>query len=307
MAIDRNLFAFLAVAETGNLTAAAEQLHLAQPSLTKRLKLLEDEYGARLFERHPRGMTLTPVGRVLMDHAKRIEQRYIQAREAIDAEKTNKLERLKIGAGPLFQRALLANAFDTLRQEFPETLLELRADVHEQNLPLLRHGHLDVVFGALITEIDEDDIEAIGLLKVHLGALAHLDHALHGKTSVTIRDLAACPWILYSNDKDTSSMVRGYFVRNGLTPPTFSIRTSSYEFGLDMVAKGNYIMPIPAELDQFLRPSGMRVLPLDEPIDRFISGAYVRSSTLAYPVVRRLLELIRQKANELQIQLTPKL
>ncbi|WP_319529847.1 LysR family transcriptional regulator [uncultured Cohaesibacter sp.] len=302
MAIDRNLVAFLAVAESGNLTSAAEQLHLAQPSLTKRLKLLEEEYDARLFERHPRGMVLTPAGRVLLDHAKRIEQRYIQAHEAVAAEKSNKLERLKIGAGPLFQRALLANAFNTLRQEYPETSLDLRADVHMLNLPLLRHGQLDIVFGAIVHSIVEEDIEAIGLLKVNLGALARLDHDLHQKKHVTARDLAAVPWILYSDDEETTAMVRGFFVRNGLTPPAFDIRTSSYEFGLDLVGTGRFIMPIPAELDSFLRPGGMRVLSLDAPLDRFVAGAYVRSSTLAYPVVRRLLELVRQEANKLKAQ-----
>ncbi len=293
MAIDKNLTAFLVVAETGNLTTAAERLGLAQPSLTKRLKLLEEEYGTRLFDRQPRGMLLTPIGRELLDHAKRIEQRYLQAREAIEAEKTNRLEVLRIGAGPLFRRAYLVGAFDRLRTEHPETRLELRADVHLQNLPLLRHGELDIVFGALAADIDEEDIDTVEIVSAHLGAIANSDHPLHRQEQVSARDLVEIPWVLYSNDAETTAMVRGFFVRNALNPPEFSVTTSSYEFGLDLVATGNYVMPVPMELDQYLLATGMRSLPLEMPIDHFVAGAYVRRSSLSYPVVRRLLDLVR--------------
>lgn len=296
MAIDKNLAAFLVVAETGNLTTAAEHLGLAQPSLTKRLKLLEEEYGTRLFDRHPRGMFLTPIGRELLDHARRIEQRYLQAREAIEAEKTNRLDVLRIGAGPLFRRTYLVSAFEQLRIEHPETQLELRADVHLQNLPLLRHGELDLVFGALASDIAEEDIVTVDIVPAHLGALAKLDHPLHRLEKVGARHLVDIPWVLYSNDSETTSMVRGFFVRNGLNPPDFAVQTTSYEFGLDLVATGKYIMPVPMELDPFLEASGMRSIPLETPIDQFTAGAYVRRSSLSYPVVRRLLDLVHVQA-----------
>lgn len=304
MSIDRNLIAFLTVVETGNLTLAAEKLRLAQPSLTKRLKLLEDEYGARFFDRHPRGMLLTPTGRAFLDHARRIEQRYIQAREAIEAEKSNSLDSLKIGAGPLYRRAYLVSAFDQILEEYPETSLDLRADVHLQNLPLLRHGELDIVFGALVSDFDEEDIETIPIIATHLGALARSDHPLHTKSDVTAMDLVKIPWVLYSHDQETTAMVRGYFVRNGLNPVNFAIRTSSYEFGLDLVSTGKYIMPVPTELNAFLEPSRMKTLPMASPIDKFTSGAYVRRSTLSYPITRRLIELVRQNAQNVKNQLS---
>ncbi|SNS85205.1 LysR family transcriptional regulator [Tropicimonas sediminicola] len=297
MAMDKNLVAFLVVAETGNLTEAAKRLGLAQPSLTKRLKLLEDEYGTRLFDRQPRGMFLTPIGRELLDHAKRIEQRYVQAREAIEAEKSNRLDVLRVGAGPLFRRAFLVPAFERLRQEHPETRLEIRADVHLQNLPHLRHGELDIVFGALASDIDEEDIDTVEIVSAHLGALASVDHPLHRKDRVSAGDLAGIPWVLYSNDAETTAMVRGFFVRNALNPPEFAVTTSSYEFGLDLVATGKFIMPAPMELDPNLSALGMRSLPLADPIDSFLAGAYVRRSSLSYPVVRRLLDLVCQMAS----------
>ncbi len=63
---------FVAVAEEGNVGRAAQRLRVAQPPLSRQIRALEDDIGAQLFERTPRGMTLLPSGRVFLDHARGI-------------------------------------------------------------------------------------------------------------------------------------------------------------------------------------------------------------------------------------------
>src|SRR5260221_12648412 len=67
----RHLRYFVAVAEAGSLTVAAEQrLHTSQPSLSRQIRDLEDEVGAQLLKRGARGIELTPAGRALLPHAR---------------------------------------------------------------------------------------------------------------------------------------------------------------------------------------------------------------------------------------------
>jgi DNA-binding transcriptional LysR family regulator len=79
----RQLKALLAIADTGSMTKAAEMLNIVQPAVSRQLKLLEEDVGVVLFERHRMGMQLTPDGEILAAYARRVLQELERARGEI--------------------------------------------------------------------------------------------------------------------------------------------------------------------------------------------------------------------------------
>jgi LysR family nitrogen assimilation transcriptional regulator len=76
---------FVAVAETKNMSRASERLRVAQPALSRQIRSLEEELGARLFARTPRGMLLSAEGELFLAHARRILEEIGRARAAMTA------------------------------------------------------------------------------------------------------------------------------------------------------------------------------------------------------------------------------
>jgi len=117
----RQLSAFLAVAESGSATRAAEMLHIVQPAVSRNIRLLEEEIGQPLFNRQRHGMTLTNAGVILADHARRAIRELDEARA-----------RLVPGAGAVTGTVavgFLPSTCDVLATGFIQRLATLHPDV----------------------------------------------------------------------------------------------------------------------------------------------------------------------------------
>jgi DNA-binding transcriptional LysR family regulator len=290
--MDRNLITFVVLAETGNMTVAADRLNITQPTLTKRLQQLELHYHCKLFERLPRGVKLTPLGEALLPFARSIKETYLQADEAVDAVKSDHLEEIRVGAGPLFHLRYLGKAFETLREEFPNTRIRLTADLNTRNLPGLRTGSLDLVFGTNQYLGPSDHVRFVPLTMVDQGLVVSVDHPLTKLHVVDPVSLQKINWIVYSDTADNEEMMIAYFSSQGLSPPNIVVETTSFSLGLQMVADSPLTMTIPVQLEPILDQSRLKVLQPDPPISRKAAGAFVRNSSMGFPAIARLIEIV---------------
>src|SRR5215469_690026 len=135
----RHLRYFVAVAEAGSLTVAAQrELHTSQPSLSRQIRDLEDEVGAQLLTRSARGIELTPAGRAFLDHARSVLSQVAAAAEAA--------RRMAHPAKPCFVMGFLTGheltwmpeALRILRDELPN----VDVMISSQYSPLLADGLL---------------------------------------------------------------------------------------------------------------------------------------------------------------------
>ncbi len=146
----KQLRAFLTVADTGNVTRAAEVLHLVQPAVSRQIQLLEQDIGAPLFVRERHGMVLTAAGRALLGYARRAMLELDRARAEI-ASATE-------GIGGLVTLGLLPSTIDilsgplvaSLAQSYPGIRLRLATGYAGTLLEWLQSGDIDaaLLYGA---------------------------------------------------------------------------------------------------------------------------------------------------------------
>jgi len=143
----RHLRYFIAVAEEGSLTVAAEKrLHTAQPSLSRQMRDLEADVGAQLMQRHARGIELTAAGRVFLDHARIALLQIDAAREAARRAARPAMATFGIGFLTGFEMEWMAPAMTLLQERLPSLELTITSQQSPDLAAGLMQGRLDVAF-----------------------------------------------------------------------------------------------------------------------------------------------------------------
>ena len=185
-----HLRAFIAVADCGQLTRAAERLHLSQPAVSHQIKMLEEALGQRLFERTASGMELTPVGRQLIEQAQRVLAAAEELKQSARALHGHVSGRLRIGtlSDPQFIRL----------GEF-----------------LARDGSLDASF--YVGDIGHENVAGLRLGEMSVCVVAPAEWAprvLHADWDA----IAAMPWILPPRSSSFSPLLGELFGKHRAQP-----------------------------------------------------------------------------------------
>jgi LysR family transcriptional regulator, hca operon transcriptional activator len=190
----RHLRYFVAVAEEGSLTVAAQKrLHTAQPSLSRQIHDLELELGVQLLIRGPRGIELTAAGRVFLDHARvallQVEAAGEAARRAAQPARAS----FAIGFLTGYEMDWLPAVMEILRAELPST----EVVIHSQDSPDLAvgliRGKIDLAF--LRPEKQAPGLKFLPLRKDPLIVVMPRDHALAARSSIRPQDIAGHTFI----------------------------------------------------------------------------------------------------------------
>ena len=153
----RQLNDFMAVAETRHLGRAAEKLRRSQPPLTRQIQQLEAELDVQLFRRTPRGMELTQAGEELLRDARNIRSLVAQASQRAQRAGRGQAGWLDVGVYGSSIFGLVPQVLSAFHAAHPEVEVVLHHAQTPAQLPALRQGRVQLVFGRLLP--DESDIE----------------------------------------------------------------------------------------------------------------------------------------------------
>ncbi|TVQ60840.1 MAG: LysR family transcriptional regulator [Phycisphaerales bacterium] len=147
---------FVAAAEAGSITRAADRCRVSQPTLSQQLQRLEASLGHSLFDRLGRGVALTPAGAALLPRARRILAEADDAREHLAGEVERGVGTLRLGAIPTIAPYVLPSVIARLRRRFPSAGVEVREDLTEALVERLASGELDAAI--VSTPIDHHGV-----------------------------------------------------------------------------------------------------------------------------------------------------
>lgn len=284
--MDKQLSAFLAIAQTGTTTSAAKKLNVAQSAITKRIANLEHELGTALFLRGHRGMSLTEAGRLFMSHATRIEREYRDGKDEVSAIASAGLSNLRISSGPVFYLNWAAGLIGVLKQEFPELKIDLRTMNNEDPAEQLAAGEIDVYLGMIPRDRIDDSISAHELVQIEHGIVMRDDDPNSQGETVNPASLKDYDWVSFVADPVTERFIERYTLPKGSSGSLITIRTTSFATGVQLVKSGNFVMSAPLQLERIVKKDGLVIRPAQNGMPRRDAGVYVRRSSLGFGAIK---------------------
>lgn len=280
---------FLAVARTRNFSRAAEQCHVAQPSLSQQIMKLEEELDERLFERTKREVALTPAGELFRGHAERVLEEVELARDKVREVRGLVRGRVTLGALPTVAPYYLPTRLRAFAAAFPGIEVVVHEDTTAQLAAAVLAREIDVALVSL--PVERAGLEAEEFFDEDLLVVLPAGHALATKRKLTLDDLEHEAFILMKEGHCLAGQALQFCRLNGFAPRV-SFRSAQIETVQAFVAEGWGVSIVPA----MARKSGVvgvryRAL---AGMSRSI-GVITRAGRGPSRVVRTLVDFLRTK------------
>ena len=277
----------LAVAEQGSVTAAAELLRVAQPSVSQQIRGLERELGVELFARTPTGLVPTVLGRAFLREAEVAVNAARRARATARAGAEELVGDVVIAVQMGFGTRQLPDALGALRRQFPRLEVTVFEEPSSAELErLCRRGVLNL---ALMAACEQSPADAHHLGDEEFVVVLGAGHPLLAADRVELRDLEGETWVRFDRDSALEAVLLNVLRENDLTPIT-AARVSQTATAVRWAANGLGATLVPASAvphghEHLVRPVSPAV---PQPVI-----AVVRPG--AGPAEAALLDLLRQE------------
>ncbi len=232
---------FLEVARQRHLTRAADALHVTQPALTARIRQLEEELGASLFERSHRGMRLTDAGRAFLPHAERAVDALAAGRDLVGEHARGATGQLTIGTAPAVGAYVLPGLLTRFVRRFPDIRLIVRTGHSEEIVEHVDRGELDI---GLIRELHHPGVTVRTLYEDELILVVPTRHEFARLGPVGVERLADATLILFDRTSSYYELTNAIFRTAGVAPRGI-IELDNIEAAKHMVRNGLGVALLP--------------------------------------------------------------
>ena len=282
------LRSFVAVAEAGHLTRAAEKLHVSQPAVSAQIKALEDELDLALFERTSSGMVLTAAGARLLANAEKVLAAAQTMRNEAKALKGEVAGKVRVGtmSDPEFIR--VGEFLNTTVERYPLLQVELHHEITGAAFANVRDGVLDASF--FYGELEHPSVDRLRLRGVTYRVAAPAawsDRVVDADWS----QIALQPWVITPSISTHQKLVRALFDKHGIEP-TKVVEADQESVIANLVVSGVGLSLIREELALEKEAAGEVCLWRDVRLETTLWFIYL-AARKDDPVIRALLDVLR--------------
>ncbi len=273
----KQLKTFICVAEAGSLSRASDRLRVAQPALSRHIKLLESDIGVELFVRHVRGMDLTEPGKELLSRVSGLVRQLDQSVQDVQSMRSEVKGNVAIGLMPTVTSVLAVPLVERVDRELPDVSLRLVEGYSGHLVEWLQRGDVDISF--LYGPSADFHLRSLELLYEPIALVSPPGFFPKSQTDVTLAEVAKLPLALPSHPHGMRIVLDAAYEKAGikLTP---ALVGDSYHVLKSIVGGGVYhtLLPMSAiqsevrsghvEARELVSPTVNRQLILAMPSDR---------------------------------------
>lgn len=279
------------VAELGSLSKAADRLHIAQPALSRQVRMLEEELGVRLFDRHGRGMVITEAGQEVLRHAYRITAEIQEIRANVADSDASLYGHVSIGMPPTVSDVLAVPLVSAFQARHPQATIRIVSAYSSYILDWLHKGEVDVAI--LFESKSARSLRSEPLLQESLHLIGPCDADLSPDLPVPFSDLKQMKLLLPSSGHSLRNLLddclRGTGVALNVTVETDSYSTLK---NLVQAKHGMTILPL-APIHDEIESGRLTHAPIIDPVPK-------RRLMMSYPSDRPATRLARFAYDTLQ-------
>lgn len=294
----RRLHYFVTIADLGSLGRAAQVLHIAQPALSRQLRLLEEEIGTPLMERKARGVTLTPAGESYYQSARSLMSQGLAASaRAVHAAKGD-LGHLNLGFSEIYAwHEDVLRALQTYRRDSPGVTFTIEALLSGAVTQRVLDGQLDLALAYTGRLAEDGPLATAHWMEDSYLLALHEDSALARRPPRQLADLNDEDFILFRRDQSPRlhDLMIHHFYQHGFSPRIVQEGTTHYTV-LGLVAAGLGCSVIPASAERRL-PPGVKLIAVSD-LDIRMPISLVWRADNPSPLIPRFVELLCGKPRQ---------
>ncbi|MCK9817689.1 LysR family transcriptional regulator [Pseudomonas chlororaphis] len=288
----RDLTYFDTIAELGHLGRAAQKLNRSQPALSKSIQRLEESFGIKLFERDGRRIKLTPVGALLQQRGRQLQQSIAETHREVRDFASGVLGNIRLGCAATMAEHLLPQLTATLLERAPEITLNLVIGQDDMLRESLRSGRLDMV----ICPMFDGDPQLLphGLFDDEAVVVASPDHPVFDGP-IRMAELCAYRWVLPATSVSARRWIDNAFQAHELPLPSVQIETNSISLLPRLIAKTRLLSFLAREtLEDVKGSTHLREVPLAATTMKRTIVVAVRAGAYLSPAAQTMLDILKR-------------